>query len=266
MLVNLRHIAERFSRGVILRRRLPKQFQGLQLYVSPEASLSYWRWDVEKADPMLFRMVRELVRPGSVVWDVGANVGLFSFSAAALAGPGGFVLAIEPDVWLAHLLTRSAQRIQRHSGAAAPVAVLCAAASDANRICRLQIAERERAANYLSEAKGSSQAGGHRYQQQTASVSLDSLLDYFPAPSVLKIDVETAEVNVLRGASRLLSTVHPVIWCEVAVDNSATVSELLRQGAYELYPAAVEPAKRTILTRAPWDTLAVPKVQEEIRR
>jgi hypothetical protein len=120
MLMNLRHLAERFSRGVILRRHLPKQFQSLPLYVSPEAGLRYWRWGVETADPMLFRMVRELVRPGSVVWDVGANVGLFSFSAAALAGPGGFVLAIEPDVWLAHLLARSAQRIQQHSAGAAP--------------------------------------------------------------------------------------------------------------------------------------------------
>ena len=256
MLTNLRHLAERFSRGVILRRHLPKQFQSLPLYVSPEAGLRYWRWGVETA----FRMVRELVRPGSVVWDVGANVGLFSFSAAALAGPGGFVLAIEPDVWLAHLLARSAQRIQQHSAGAAPVAALCAAASEANRIRQLQIAERARAANYLMEAKGSSQAGGYRYQQATVTVSLDFLLDYFPAPSVLKIDVETAEVNVLRGASRLLRTVRPVIWCEVAADNSETVSELLHQGAYELSSAAVEPAKRTPLTRAPWDTLAVPKV------
>ena len=109
------------------------------------------------------------------------------------------------------------------------------------------------------EAKGSSQAGDHRYQQATVTVSLDFLLDYFPASSDLKIDVETAEVNVLRGASRLLRTVRPVIWCEVAADNSETASELLHQGTYELSSAAVEPAKRTPLTRAPWDTLAVPK-------
>jgi hypothetical protein len=88
---------------------------------------------------------------------------------------------------------------------------------------------------------------------------LDFLLDYFPAPSVLKIDVETAEVNVLRGASRLLRTARPVIWCEVAADNSETVSKLLDQGAYELFSAAVGPAKRKPLIRAPWDTLAVPK-------
>ena len=169
------------------------------------------------------------------------------------------MLAIEPDVWLAHLLARSSQRVQKHSAGAAPVAVLCAAASEANRIRQLHIAERGRAANYLMEAKGSSQTGGYRDQQATVTVSLDFLLDYFPAPSVVKIDVETAEVNVLRGASKLLRTVRPVIWCEVAADNSATVSELLNQDAYELSSAAVEPAKRTLLTRAPWDTLAVPK-------
>ena len=263
--MSLRHLAERFSRGVILSRHLPKQFQSLPLYVSPDASLRYWRRNVETSDPMLFRMVRELVGPGSVVWDVGANVGLFSFSAAALAGPGGFVLAIEPDVWLVHLLTRSAQRVQQHSTRVATVAVLCAAASEANRICQLQIAERARAASYLAEAKGSSQAGGHRYLQQTATVSLDFLLDYFPAPSVLKIDVETAEVNVLRGASRLLSTIHPVIWCEVAAANSEIVSELLRHAAYELYPAAVMPSERKPVTLAPWDTLAVPKTRQEIK-
>jgi hypothetical protein len=75
MLTNLRHLAERFSKGVILRRHLPKQFQSLPLYVSPEAGLRYWGRGLETADPMLFRMVRELVKPGSVVWDVGANVG-----------------------------------------------------------------------------------------------------------------------------------------------------------------------------------------------
>ena len=263
--MNLRHLVERFSRGVILRRHLPRQFQNLPLYVSPDAGFRYWRWGVETADPMLFRMVRELVRPGSVVWDVGANVGLFSFSAAALAGPSGFVLAIEPDVWLAHLLARSAQRIQQHSAEAAPVAVLCAAASEGNRIRQLQIAERARAANHLMEAKGSSQAGGSRYQQATVTVSLDFLLDSFPAQSVLKIDVETAEVNVLRGASTLLRNRAPVIWCEVAAHNSETVLELLHQSGYELLSAAVEPGKRTPLARAPWDTLAVPKAQQEIK-
>src|SRR5580704_3269634 len=97
--MNPREFAERVSRGVVLRRRLPRHFHRLPLYVSPEAGLRFWRNDMQKVDPLLFRMVEELVKPGSVVWDVGANVGLFAFGAAALAGVHGFVLAIEPDIW-----------------------------------------------------------------------------------------------------------------------------------------------------------------------
>jgi FkbM family methyltransferase len=251
--MNLRHIAERFSRGVILRRHLPTQFRSLPLYVSPEAGLRYWGWGLETADPMLFRMVQELVRPGSVVWDVGANVGLFSLSAAALADQAG-LLAMS-QTW-SHICCVPPNAFNKPSAGAAPVAVLCRRIRGQPQP-PTQIAAAPATISY--GRKGSSQAGGYRYQQATVTVSLDFLLDYFPAPSVLKIDVETAEGDVLRGASRLLRTVRPVIWCEVAADNSETVSELLHQGAYELSSAAVEPAKRTPLTRAPWDTLAVPK-------
>ena len=253
----LRQLAERLSRGVVLRRRLPREFKSLPMYVSPEAGLRYWRRDLSSVDPMLSRMARELVTGGSVVWDVGANVGLFSFSAAALAGPTGFVLAIEPDLWLAQLLTRS-RGIQGWSAQAAPVAVLPAAVSETNGISRLQIAERARAANHLVEASGSSQTGGDRNQQQTVTVALDFLLGYFPAPTVLKIDVEAAELKALHGAAKLLRTVRPVIWCEVAPENALGVADLLHEADYQIFAAALDPDKRIALRRASWDTLALP--------
>src|ERR1041385_9098249 len=107
--MNLRRLAERMSRGLVLRRRLSAEFNRLPIYVSPEAGLRYWRHHLDKVDPSLLRMVHELVKPGSIVWDIGANVGLFSLSAAALAGPSGSVLAVEPDLWLANLLSKSAR-------------------------------------------------------------------------------------------------------------------------------------------------------------
>ncbi len=130
--MNLRRLAERMSRGLVLRRHLPSEFNRLPIYVSPEAGLRYWR-SLDKVDPSLLRMVRELVKPGSIVWDVGANVGLFSLSAAALAGPTGSVLAVEPDLWLANLLIKSARQASKNKQSAR-IDVLCAAVTENPRI------------------------------------------------------------------------------------------------------------------------------------
>jgi FkbM family methyltransferase len=209
---------------------------------------------------MLFDMALEMVRAGQVVWDVGANVGLFSFCASALAGPSGSVVAVEPDFWLAHLLTRSARGLSRdHYSETAPVAVVCAAVAEHTSISEFQIAERGRAASHLAETQGSSQAGGHRYSQQTITVSLDFLLEHFPPPSVLKIDAEAAEVKVLQGSVKLLRAARPVIWCEVSPENSEAVAKLLHEHDYEIYAAALRPAERTALHRASWNTLAIPQ-------
>ena len=87
-------------------------------------------------------------------------------------------------------------------------------------------------------------------------MALDSLRDFFPAPSVLKIDVESHEAEVLRGAARILESARPVIWCEVDPKNAEAVSELLHEKNYQLFGAANDP--HPPIPRAWWNTLAVP--------
>lgn len=255
--MSIRGLAERFSRGMVLRRRLPKEFGRVPIYVTPEAGLRYWS-SMPRVDPILYRMAEEMVKPGATVWDVGANVGLFSFCAAARAGGSGSVWAFEPDCWLASLINRSAQQLRRSSYSCARVEVVCASISDSHRIAKLAIAERARASNHLLEVAGSTEAGGDRSLQSTVSVSLDFLLDYCPAPSVLKIDVETHEVAVLRGAQRLLREIRPTIWCEVSPENSDAVTKLLHDANYTLYGAQNKPHE--VIKRAWFHTLAVPIV------
>jgi FkbM family methyltransferase len=250
----LRGIAERISRRVVLKRRLPAKVGGNVVFVTPDASLRFWRRNLTAADPALFDIAAELVRPGEVVWDIGANVGLFTFAAAALAGATGRVLAVEPDTWLVELLRRSARL---NLGTRARVDVLPAAVADVVGIGQLHIARRGRSSNYLSGA-GLSQAGGSRGVQQVVTVTLDWLLEHYGAPTLVKIDVEGAEDRVLRGAARLLSTVQPVILCEVAQENAVVVSSILKSCRYTLLNADLQPRQRQPLESAVWNTLAWP--------
>jgi len=251
----LRQVIERLSRGVVLRRRLPPQFGGSRLFVSPESGLKYYRSDLNSADPVLFRMAQELVKPADVVWDIGANVGLFAFAAAAISGPQGQVIAVEPDIWLADLLHRSSRLPAPER---APVIVIPLAVSDRIELTQLHIAVRGRSANFI-EGGGSSRTGGTRNTESVISVTLDWLLGLLPAPQVLKIDVERVEGRLLSGASRMLTEVRPRIWCEVSTECEPMVTGILRAASYEIYDASVNHSARKPLRRAVWETLAVPK-------
>src|SRR5580700_3216301 len=70
-----RRILELFSRGRVLKRRPPPDFYACPILVSPDASLRYWKAGIESD---LFDYAREFVQPGSIVWDIGSNVGVFA--------------------------------------------------------------------------------------------------------------------------------------------------------------------------------------------
>jgi FkbM family methyltransferase len=251
-----RTIAERLSRGVVFQRKLPQEFGGGRIFVSPDAGLRFYRPNLATGDAILFRMVNELVKAGDVVWDIGANVGLFSFAAANRAGHSGEVIAVEADLWLVSLLRRSCTLLER--GRSAAVTVLPAAASNSLGLARLHIAERARSSNHL-EGAGSTQTGGTRSTECVVTITLDWLLEHVPAPQVLKIDVEGMEHRVLAGATAVLSKARPVIWCEVDPVNKDEVTRILHAHDYEIFYANQNPSERHPLPRAPWETLARPR-------
>lgn len=251
----LRTIIERLSRRVVLKRHLSSRFHNTPLLVTPGAALAYWRLNIEKVDSILLQIALEQIRRGDVVWDIGANVGLFSFAAGALAGPEGRVLAVEPDMDLVRLLRRSCGLKEN---AKLNVDVLAAAVSDTPGIARFNIAERGRAANYLDGVWASTQTGGVREVQLVPTVTLDSLLDHFAAPRFVKIDIEGAEHLALRGAKRLLAEIQPVILCEVTAQRSMEVARLLEMYGYTFYDARMPSNRRIPLEEPAWDTLAYP--------
>lgn len=206
----IRQVIQRLSRGLVLKRHLPPEFGGVPLLVSPEAALAYWRRDVSKVDPLLLSIARELVEPNMTVWDIGANVGLFSFAAAAL---GASVVAVEADPFLANLISRSAL-VNR-----LPVTALAAAVSDKLGVSTLHFSERGRSSSSL---------GGNGSGQAVVTVTLDWLLDRFSAPHVLKIDVEGMEFAVLTGGARVLGA-RPRIFAKSPNNTTQSQNCLRRQ-------------------------------------
>jgi len=250
----LRRWTEQITRDWTFRRRLPPSFGRVPIVVSPSAGLRYLARSMEKVDPVLMGLAREWVKPGTVVWDIGANVGLFAFAAASLSGSAGQVVALEPDAWLVQLLRRSAAM---QPASSAPVKVVPAAAASALALRTLCLAERSRAANHLAEF-GTIQTGGAREEETVVAFPIDLLLDFGPPPAVVKIDVEGAELEVLQGASRLLATYRPLLICEVIPRTGPAVTELLSRLGYRIYDGETPPQQRRPLEHAPWSTLAIP--------
>ncbi|MGO9934970.1 MAG: FkbM family methyltransferase [Steroidobacteraceae bacterium] len=208
---------------------------------------------MKSVDPVLCRLAREYIQPGHVVWDVGANVGLFSFAAAFIAGKTGKVYAFDADIWLIEMLRRSAS-IQPQASAA--VEVVSVAIAERCDLRTFNIAVRSRASNSL-QGYGQSQTGGIAEQQLVMCVSLDWLRARLPPPDVIKIDVEGAELEVLRGSVDLLRGEGPIVLCEVCEESSPGVTDLLKNCGYKIYDGEAISSDRQELPRAPWNTIAI---------
>jgi FkbM family methyltransferase len=175
------------------------------------------------SEPSLQQALVELLNPGDVFYDLGANVGFFTLLAARLVGPDGAVIAFEPD-------PRNAQALRSNIAlnGLANVAVVEQGVSETSGSRRLVIAEST--ASHFSDGAA---------DDETAVVVDVVSLDGFASdaahrpPTVMKLDIEGEEVHALRGAAHLMARHRPAIICEVH-GTEAEVSELLEAAGYRL--------------------------------
>ncbi len=142
----------------------------------------------------------DILRPGDVFFDIGANAGYYSILASRLVGKGT-VAALEP-------LPRNLAYLQRHVelNKADNVRVMAFACSDTNGTAAFELGENI-AMGHLSEAR----RGGVSLLVPT--ITLDSLSETTElAPNVIKIDVEGAEMQVLIGGEITLRRHSPTIF------------------------------------------------------
>ncbi len=248
----VRSLLERLGPHVTFQRRLPQNVGGLPLYVSAGAALRYLKPQFHQIEPLLLEVAQTYIKPGMTVWDIGANIGMFAFAALGMIGSAGSVVAVEADPWLVELLKKSSQLAANR---ALPLQIEQVAISNQNGQAEFHIARRSRATNHLADSDYSTQTGGTSHTLTVPTLTLDHLLERCPRPpSLVKIDIEGAEAWALEGAHTLLSTIRPIVYCEVASETSDRVTAILNRHHYRLYDAETKQP----LARAEWNTLALP--------
>lgn len=175
---------------------------------------------------------RSLIQPGMTVIDVGANSGVYTFSAAKRVGPSGKVIAIEPFKDCITGLNLTCDR-----NAFSWVRVYAAAASDqlGEAFLRLQGASE---LNELQLDEGSKAEG--TATQRIDCITLDSLIESEQLERVdfLKIDAEGHETAVLEGSQQLISRFWPTILYENLAGSQGSnlsMGQALIQKGYRLF-------------------------------
>ncbi len=164
---------------------------------APVGNEIIWHGIVDKIVP---ESIARLLDTGETGIDIGANIGQNCSIMAAVSGPNGVIDAFEPHPEIFKELEQNHR--QWPTDGFAPVRLEQVALGSEERTARLVAGEEFDSNRGVAriENEGESSAGSH-------SVKMKRLDDYLldrPAPCVVKIDVEGAELQVLQGGCESL--------------------------------------------------------------
>jgi len=168
--------------------------------------------------------LQKQLKAGSVFYDVGANFGFYSLLAAR---QGAHVFAFEPDVQNSESLERHA----RQNSLNAKIEIIRAAVYSKSGSIDLEPASFQR-------GHGNAHVVAVDRSHPTVPVLCTTLDDFareHVAPHVVKIDVEGAESEVLKGAEMVFAESRPHLLCEVHDPaNASFVEAWLEARSYDI--------------------------------
>ncbi|TAM84360.1 MAG: FkbM family methyltransferase [Acidobacteria bacterium] len=158
-------------------------------------------------EPVCTRVYLQHLREGDQVLDVGSNLGYYALLAGRAVGPAGRVLGFEPARDVFAILERNVARSGLTNIQVFPWAI-----SNQNKAIEFYGSEIPSWGSLIREQD--------LLQAQPTTVPakrLDDLLEEFPGfhPTVLRMDVEGAEMMALEAAQRLLQEYRPRIFVEI---------------------------------------------------
>jgi FkbM family methyltransferase len=161
-----------------------------------------------KHEPYFQELFERVLGKGSVFIDVGAHLGGFTVRASRIVGERGLVVAFEPDFSNYFYLLKNIMLNECENVVALPLAVYSSTGSVLSF-------------NISTQSGHSSITGLHKdealFRTYVYTVTIDDVVERLSLRrvDVIKIDVEGAEIDVLKGCGRTLETYRPTLLIEV---------------------------------------------------
>ena len=188
-----------------------------------------------RSEPETFEWIDVYLKPNQVLWDIGANVGVFSLFAA-LEGKNQ-VVALEPSAESFATLNANIRlnKLDKY------ISAFCFAGASNTQMMKLFMKDASSGASHNSIKTAENQFGNFDVngEQAIIAISLDDLIGLFnmPAPNHIKLDVDGKEPEILKGARETLKkieTLHIEVEGKNLTDNISFIeSSLLDAGLTE---------------------------------
>jgi FkbM family methyltransferase len=180
---------------------------------------------------------KKVIKSNFIIYDIGANIGYYTVLFSQFASSGK-VIAFEPDKFNFNYLTKN---------------------KDINNLSNVSLIDKGISSTIselvfykdISTGRTSSieQDAWHPNatkikKENIFSTTLDKISETYGIPNLIKCDVEGHEVEVLKGAHKVLSS-NPILMIEVKDCNKIEVTKILTSYNYKLFNAEIPLEKLT---------------------
>jgi FkbM family methyltransferase len=166
-----------------------------------------YAWQPETYETEVMAVLLPAISPDTIVYDIGAHVGLVTLMAAHRVDGGvGHVYAFEPSPGNFVTLTRHLEWNACHGHATAVQALV-------GDRCQVDVPFWYRAGEFTANSLAYRADEDHCAHLRMLTIDDFVARGEGPAPQVMKVDVEGFEHAVLRGARRVLADFSPTIVC-----------------------------------------------------
>ncbi len=192
--------------------------------------LATWRFRIYLPAHKQVRFLEQLVKPGDVCIDIGANLGYFAVPLSRITGPGGKVYAVEPVATFRKVLMQNLARFALPNSEVLPYAL-----GDADeKVIELATPEVEGIVRHgRTEIVTEITTGSTAFTHQATMMRPQTLFGGLSRLDYIKCDVEGYELHIVPHLLELLRKYRPVIEIEIdPEENKRQIIDMLAPLGY----------------------------------